>query len=308
MARLVTLAGGLIVATLLGGLLVWAFPGTLRTASDKITWAFDHVFGGLGSTVTLAVVGRPPPAVTVLCGFLGGVAFVMAAWVLFRPTRRHAYLTPEQETRVRALLALDGERDSLGYFATRRDKTAVISPSGKAAITYRVVFGTSLASGDPIGDPETWFPVIEAWLAEARQFAWAPAVLGASEEGAMAYQRAGLDAVQLGDEAIIETVDFSLDGRAMRGVRHAVRRLEKSGYRSRVRRHGEIPPGEMSDVVARAEAWRDTADERGFSMALGRLGDPADAHCVLVEALDTDGELRALLSLVPWARTGSPWT
>ena len=49
-----------------------------------------------------------------------------------------------------------GERDSLGYFATRRDKSAVFSPSGKAAITYRVVNGVSLASGDPIGDPEAW--------------------------------------------------------------------------------------------------------------------------------------------------------
>ena len=39
----------------------------------------------------------------------------------------------------------DGERDSLGYFATRRDKAVVFSPSGKAAVTYRVVSGVMLA-------------------------------------------------------------------------------------------------------------------------------------------------------------------
>jgi len=39
-------------------------------------------------------------------------------------------------------------------------------------------------------------------------------------------------------------------------------------------------------------------------MALGRLGDPADGDCVLVEAIDREGDRQALLSLSPWGRTG----
>ena len=299
-----TLLGGLIIASGFGLLLVWGFPGSLKTSGDKVAWAVNHVFGGLGTASTLDIAGRPPALVTFLCGLFGGLAFVASAWVLFRPTRSHALLDPEQERQVRALLLARGEQDSLGYFATRRDKAVIFSPSGKAAVTYRVVFGTSLASGDPIGDPEAWPQAIEAWLDEARVYAWTPGVIGASEEAAHAFQRAGLDALQLGDEAIIEVAEFTLDGRAMRGVRQAVRRIEKSGYRSRIRRHADLLPEEMTSVVARADAWRDTEDERGFSMALGRLGDPADGQCVLVEALDEDGELRALLSFVPWGEHG----
>jgi lysyl-tRNA synthetase class 2 len=299
-----TLAIGLVLATGLALPLVWLFPGTLRSGADRATWAIDHVFGGLGNGMSLSIPGRPPAAVTFLCGLFGGLAFVAAAWVLFRPTRSHAYLEATQERQIRSLLAVAGERDSLGYFATRRDKAATFSPSGKAAVTYRVVFGTSLASGDPIGDPEAWPQAIEAWLAEARSYAWAPAVLGASEDGAHQYVRAGLDALQLGDEAIVEVAEFTLDGRSMRGVRQAVRRIEKAGYRSRIRRHADLAPDEMAAVLARADAWRDTQHERGFSMALGRLGDPADGQCVLVEAIDADGELRALLSFVPWGTGG----
>ncbi len=301
---LVTLVAGLATASILGFLLVLAFSGTLRSTGDKLTWAVNHVFGGLGTATTLDIVGHPPAFVTFLCGLFGGLAFVAAAWVLFRPTRSHVYLSPGQEDRIRALLVISGERDSLGYFATRRDKAAIFSSSGKAAVTYRVVFGTSLASGDPIGDPEAWPQAIDAWLDEARRYAWTPGVLGASEEGAMAFQRAGLDALQLGDEAIIDTAEFELDGRAMRGVRQAVRRIEKSGYRARVRRHADVTTDEIAAVVTWAEEWRATEDERGFSMALGRLGDPADGECVLVEALDDQGHLRAILSLVPWGARG----
>ena len=43
-------------------------------------------------------------------------------------------------------------------------------------------------------------------------------------------------------------------------------------------------------------------------MALGRLGDPADGRCVLVEALDREGREAGVLSFGPWGRTGSRWT
>ncbi|RLQ03138.1 phosphatidylglycerol lysyltransferase domain-containing protein, partial [Micromonospora sp. CV4] len=134
----------------------------------------------------------------------------------------------------------------LGYFATRRDKAAIFSASGKATITYRVVNGVSLASGDPVGDPEAWGPAIEAWLDQAREYAWTPAVIGASEAGARAYHRHGLKVLQLGDEAILLTRDFDLDGRDMRPVRQAVHRVERAGYTARVRRHAEIPPEELA--------------------------------------------------------------
>lgn len=299
-----TLIIGLIVASGIGLGLVFAFPGSLANSGDKVAWALNHVLGGLGSAETLDIQGRPPHIVTFLCGLFGALAFLGAAWMLFRPTRRHSYLNRDQETQLRLLLGVTGQRDSLGYFATRRDKAAIFSPTGKAAITYRVIFGTSLASGDPVGDPEAWPQAIEAWLDEARQYAWTPGVLGASEEGALAYGRAGLDALQLGDEAIVITDEFDLDGRAMRGVRQAVRRVEKAGYKCRVRRHAELSTEELAEVSDRADSWRDSADERGFSMALGRLGDPADGTCVLVEALDEHGQLRAVLSLVPWGRNG----
>ena len=39
-------------------------------------------------------------------------------------------------------------------------------------------------------------------------------------------------------------------------------------------------------------------------MALGRLEDPLDGDCVLVEARDAEGALRGFLSFVPWGRNG----
>jgi lysyl-tRNA synthetase class 2 len=245
-----------------------------------------------------------PAWVDGILGILGSGLLVVTVWALFRPGQRLAVLTPDEELPARAFLAEWGDRDSLGYFALRRDKDVILSPNSRAGIAYRVEGSVSLASGDPLGDPESWDAAIMAWLAECRAHAWIPGVLGASERAAAAFGRCGLDALELGDEAILDLREFNLEGRDMRQVRQAVRRVERAGYSVRIRRHGAIGREEMTELIADADRWRDGHTERGFSMALGRLGDPTDARCVMVEAFDGNGERRGLLSFVPWGRPG----
>jgi lysyl-tRNA synthetase, class II len=167
-----------------------------------------------------------------------------------------------------------------------------------------VVSGVALASGDPIGDYEAWPGGICAFMEMSRRHAWVPAVIGCSELGATIWRReGGLDALELGDEAIVEVPGFCLEGRQMRGVRQAVGRVERAGYTVQVRRAGDIPAAEFQQLLAVAAAWRGAAVERGFSMALSRLGDPADSECVVVTA-HVDGTLRGLLNFVPWGKDG----
>jgi lysyl-tRNA synthetase class 2 len=90
----------------------------------------------------------------------------------------------------------------------------------------------------------------------------------------------------------------------MRTVRQAYNRVKRAGYTVRIRRHEDIPAEGMAYLLKRADDWRDGATERGFSMALGRLGDPDDGRCVMLECTDGDGELRAVLSFVPWGPHG----
>ncbi|MFJ8007008.1 bifunctional lysylphosphatidylglycerol synthetase/lysine--tRNA ligase LysX [Streptomyces fagopyri] len=298
---LAVLVAGLVVAILLGWGLVELFPGTLPRG-DRLPWAAGRVCGGLVSADSFG--GRPPHPVYFFLGLFGAVALLNAAATLFRSQRLEAALHGDEESRIRSLLRAYGADDSLGYFATRRDKAVVFSPSGKAAVTYRVEAGVCLASGDPVGDREAWPHAIDAWLDLARRYAWVPAVMGASEDGAKAFVRAGLGALELGDEAILHVAGFDLDGRDMRATRQAVNRVRRTGATCRVRRHSTLTDAEMEEVVDRADAWRDTETERGFSMALDRLGDPADGDCLLVEAMDRDGRLLALLSFVPWGGDG----
>ncbi|MBT2478397.1 phosphatidylglycerol lysyltransferase domain-containing protein [Streptomyces sp. ISL-94] len=300
-------AAGLLVTSLVAALLVGA-TNTAEAGAEATflsRWRY-----GVMRLITLDPDAKAyrtittPGWVDVFINVMSMLLLLAVLFAAFRSRRAVDPLSEEDEERLRALLAKQGDRDSLGYFALRREKSVIWSPTGKAAVTYRVVGGVSLASGDPIGDPEAWPGAIEPWLAEAREHGWVPAVMGASEEAGQIYARHGLDALELGDEAIVETADFTLEGRAMRTVRQAYNRVKRAGYTVRIRRHADIPAEEMDELLLRADDWRDGATERGFSMALGRLGDPGDGQCVMLECTDGNGDLRAVLSFVPWGPKG----
>jgi lysyl-tRNA synthetase class 2 len=245
---------------------------------------------------------RATDFVTALLVGLGLMTALTTVFLALRPPEPRSELTDADEATMRSLL--QRSPDSLGYFNLRRDKSVVWSDSGKAAIAYRVVSGVMLASGDPLGDPEAWPGAITRFLAEAEQHAWTPAVIGCSERAGNIWCRtAGLSALELGDEAVVDVATFSLDGRPMRNVRQMVRRIERAGYTTEVLRAGNVSEGVRRRALVDADAWRGTETERGFSMALGRLVDPVDPDCVFVVARQ-DGVMRAFLQFVPWGPDG----
>jgi lysyl-tRNA synthetase class 2 len=70
-----------------------------------------------------------------------------------------------------------------------------------------------------------------------------------------------------------------------------------------VRRIGELDGPELEEVRSAAERWRGEAVERGYSMALSRLGDAEDQDCVVATARH-DGRLCGVLHFVPWGTDG----
>ncbi|MFI1252088.1 phosphatidylglycerol lysyltransferase domain-containing protein [Streptomyces anulatus] len=297
----------------LGLIIVSVHPG--RVVGDpSIADRLQHVLYGLfGVEGPVDYAGRTSWTVACSLGALGLLTAVTTIYLAFRPEHPAARLTEDDESRLRALLERHGGRDSLGHFALRRDKGVVFSPSGKAAVCYRVVSGVMLAGGDPIGDVEAWPGAIERFMDEAQAHSWTPAVMGCSETGGQVWTReTGLTALELGDEAVVDAADFSLAGRAMRNVRQMVKRIERNGYETRVRRAHDIGDTELDRIRRAAADWRGTDTERGFSMALGRIGDPADGDCVIATAHlpgsgtedSPHGDLKAVLHFVPWGRDG----
>jgi lysyl-tRNA synthetase class 2 len=293
-AKRAALAGATIVAY--GCAALWVNrlsadqPFTLRFAGREIV---RGLFGLnlRGSAHLAGAFGDWFPLSLLILG-LAATAWVVAGWLA--PWRFRVQETARERDLARDLVHAWGA-DTLAPFVLRRDKSYFFAEDGRAFLAYRVVGGVAIVSGDPIGPPERFASLVERFVGHARTRDWRIAILGASERWLDLYRRHGLHALYHGDEAIVETARFSLDGRPIRKVRQSVHRLENAGYTVRVLRPSDLDAklrGELSQI---AEGWRDGEPERGFVMALDALFALGDEDAVFAIGFDAEGRAQGFL-------------
>ncbi|MDQ6836978.1 MAG: DUF2156 domain-containing protein [Actinomycetota bacterium] len=218
------------------------------------------------------------------------IALVIVAVALtFRPVviraRHRANLLggesgPGQEglARARAIMGRHGS-GTLDYFALRPDKDFFFW--GDTLVAYAVYGGVCLVSPDPIG------PVAErreAWTA-FRSFVdghgWALGGLGVGEAWLPIYRATGMHDLYVGDEGVVRTERFTLEGGRFKGLRQAVNRVAKYGYTISFHDPSDLDPslrGALREVMTKS---RRGDVERGFSMTLGRVFEPDDEGLLL---------------------------
>jgi lysyl-tRNA synthetase, class II len=232
-------------------------------------------------------------------GAAGVLLLLWCAYLVFRPLAApRALPSPEVRLAARELVRRHGA-DTLAYFKLRHDQHYLFSSDRRAFLGYCVETGVLLVSGDPVG-PDDAIPDL---LRELSLFAEARglriAVLGAGERLRPMWRQLGLRSLYLGDEAVVETRSFSLDGRAIRKVRQSVTRLEKQGFSARLQELGELSVAEIAELDAVSSRWRDGAAERGFAMSLDALRREEHADSLVVVGRDADGRIRGFLHFVP---------
>ena len=302
-ATLVAILGICVTFLTTVGLLILTQPAGSAPGWDRV---LAVLFRGLGETgrdyrEDMTAVPAWVPTVT---SALVTVTMLAVVTVFLRYAKDITSWSGRREVEIRRLIHRYGSSDSLASFATRRDKSSVFSPDGQAVISYRVSSGVSLASGDPIGEPDSWPAAISAWKEDATRFGWIPAVLAASTDGARLYAQQGLHVMSLGDEAILDAHTFTLANKKLSAVRAAAQHARKAGLTVDIDYQGQIPPDQLATLLRDADRWRHGETERGFSMALNRSGDPADTHLLFVQARNDRSELVGLLTFVPWGPGG----
>lgn len=234
----------------------------------------------------------------------GIATFSIPIWLYFRRVKPINQISLDEAAKVKEIVLKNPQSDSLSYFSTRLDKSVMWSDSGTAGQSYRVQNGVLLASGDPFGHYSLWGEVMDKMISLADEYAWTLAVMGCGERaGELWIKKTGMNALHIGDEAIIETKNFTLDGPQMKNVREMNNKTRRLGYEVEAKSVSELSDEERELLKAKAIEWRYGAKERGFSMALDRFMNPLDDHETYVLARK-NGTLLGFMSFSPWGKSG----
>jgi lysylphosphatidylglycerol synthetase-like protein (DUF2156 family) len=193
--------------------------------------------------------------------------------------------------RVRDLVATS-EGDPLSPFSLRPEKLYVFAPDGEAAVSYRVKFGVAMASGDPVGAPESWQAAVDAFMLAAKARKLRVAVLGSGERARQMWAGYGLSAVPIGRDVVLRREQFEITGRRYRNLRQAIQRSRNAGVTVDFSREGELAAADIVELRSML-AREGKTDGRGFSMILGRLFNGLEPDAIIAIARDRDDTIVA---------------
>jgi lysylphosphatidylglycerol synthetase-like protein (DUF2156 family) len=245
------------------------------------------------------------------------VAVVAAGVVIGLPRRAPGAADADDRRHVWALVDRSAG-DTLAPFALRTDKNYVFTPDRAAAIAYRVRFGTAIASGDPVGDPERREDAVRSFLQLADHNGWRAAVLGTGDRMVDVWREHGMRALPIGRDVVIDVSSFSLEGRAFRNLRQAVQRTRNSGVTTDIVPERSLTPELREELATVMRATGKGEQARGFAMILDHVLDGTHPGTFIALARDRDGRVVAFqryatadegreLSLdVPWRVPGAP--
>jgi len=273
----------------------------------------DHVtpgltFGGIVETAYKGLIGLDGPYAygrkvfgdffelsLILLGVAGLLTFV---YLLLRTFVQAEPPSAERRRHAEEIVRRWGD-DTLDYFALRRDKNYFFSADGQSLIAYLYVRGTAMVAADPIGPPADTARTIDEFLAFCAERGWRVAFFAVRESDAQLYRDRGMHTIYLGDEAILDCGEFSLDGAGMKAVRAAVKHVGRD-HGFELIAETEAGPELIAELNEISAEWRDGASERGFTMELGEEVEGQNPDFVIAIARERQGgRVAGFLRFVP---------
>jgi lysyl-tRNA synthetase class 2 len=270
----------------------WAYPSTtFDRALDEVWARATWVAGPLHYREPFTWIPGGIDAV-LLCGLL------VAAYIVFRPLAHPRDFPGAAARRVAGTIVREHGSDTLSAFKLRPDAHYFFASDGLAFVGYAVEGRRLIIAGDPVGPPASVAGLMRELCGFCETRGLRLAGVGSSAAFAELARGAGLRSFYIGDEALVDTDAFSLEGRAIRKVRQSVRRIEREGFQAELVELGGLSEAEVAELERLATRWRGDDVERGFSMATAGLDREHMADTLLLLARDQAGAPAGLLHFV----------
>jgi phosphatidylglycerol lysyltransferase len=223
-------------------------------------------------------------------------ASIYFGFALFRPILYRFRIVPRERAMAREIVQ-QYARTPLDLFKVWPDKSYFFSPSRRCVISYRVADNTAIALGDPVGPEGEIEAIVREFLEMCRENGWAVGFYQTLPDFLPIYLRLGMKRLKIGDDAMVDLSEFSIQGKSKRELRSKVRQLEAVGIHIR-EFQPPLPNGVIMQLGAVSDQWLRIPGRRERSFTLGQFDpDYLRSKPVLV-ALDSRGNMLAFINLI----------
>ena len=226
---------------------------------------------------------------------VGAVTAGYALLMLLRPVLNRQPATEDERSQAWDVVKAHG-RTSLARYALFDDKKFFFS-SGGSLISYVVEDRVALTLGDPIGPVDDVASAISAYQRLCESNDWVPAYYQVTSSNIDVYKAAGFDMLTLGQEAIVDLSQFTLEGSANKTLRNSYNKMVRIGY------HYDVLQPPFSERMMRelntiSNEWLSRRGMSEMRFSLGWFDEAYLNTCPILLVRDREGFIEAFANIV----------
>lgn len=228
---------------------------------------------------------------------IGLITVGYALLMLLRPVLLRSEASKDERRRAQAIVEQYG-KSSLARLALCDDKVYYFSPSGRSVIAYVPKGRGAVALGDPIGPDDDRLEAIAGFQQFCARNDWYPAFYQTLPDDLDLYRQQGFQILQIGEEAVVDLNQFTLEGKAGRNLRTPINKFTKAGYQIDFHR----PPIDsrlLRELREVSDEWLDLVHGSEKKFSVGWFDEAYLRDCEIAVVRSPNGTAIAFANLIP---------
>ena len=235
---------------------------------------------------------------------LGAVTLGYVVYFLLRPLIQRPSVTKDEGMQRAKELVEKYGKSSLGYFKTYYDKKFWFSEDGEGFVSFKTSRNYALVLENPVcSDNEAMINIIHCFDSYCRQNGLRSAYYRIPELNISLYEKLGKKVFPIGEEAVVNIENWTLEGGDKSGMRNAIHKVTKLGYTFQV-----IEPPQkdafLQQLKATSEDWLKNTERSEIVFSQGLFNEKELKNQVILTIENSEKKVVGFVNLISDYVTG----
>lgn len=275
---------------------------------DKRDFGVDFSFyQSLGSTLRSFVLLEPEPvpitrfakSFVLSINLLGVISLGLLLYAFIRPYIFQAPRLEEEQQKAKALVQRYGSSAD-DYFKGYFDKIFYFGLAVDGFIAYKISSGFALILGEPIcpADPASKLLILREFEKFCLTNGLKTSYYKVDSLSLPIFYELGKKSLPIGQEAIVDLLEFKLEGKDRKSLRNALNALEKKGFQTVVYQ-GPIKDGLLQKLKHVSDEWLDMMNRKEILFSSGMFDWEELKNQDIITIENEDEKVVAFLNIIP---------
>ncbi|CAN5768660.1 bifunctional lysylphosphatidylglycerol flippase/synthetase MprF [soil metagenome] len=224
-----------------------------------------------------------------------------ASWVFFFYTFIRPYIRKEGKiTNIEEAKALLHEygTSAVDYFKVNDDKLIFFADNKEGFIAYRIANGFAIVLDEPVCSEENKILMLKEFDRQCRRMGLKQAYYRVDEDSMYYFESLKKNKLLIGQEAVMDIHQFSLEGKDKKSMRNGLNSLAKKGYATVVH---EAPLNDqlVNELKIVSDDWLMSYEKKEAVFSQGMFDRSQIVHQDVIVLKDLENKIVAFLNIIP---------